>query len=181
MDAAEMDVIRATARLPGFHTEIEHMRAVEDGTEEISIALRAIPRSRPSFVRLKPPVVDAGHAVRLAGLLSGPRVFAVPVGARAATTERRCIAFRGGERLAGLDRRAQGSLGLVIATVGFLPRSRRTCAVSIGVLSASFPQAKLITKDETLASPPELGKLWPSAIAYQDSRTLIRRNIPGGY
>jgi hypothetical protein len=50
---AEMDVMRATARLPGLDTESEHRRAIEDGTEEISIGLRALLRS-PSFVRLKP-------------------------------------------------------------------------------------------------------------------------------
>jgi hypothetical protein len=69
--------------------------------------------------------------MRLAALLSGRARLRGPVGARAAATERRRIAFRGGARLTGLDRRAQASLGLVIATVGFLPGSRRTCAMSV--------------------------------------------------
>jgi hypothetical protein len=61
------------------------------------------------------------------------------VGARAAAAERRCTAFRGGAWLAGLDRRAPDSLGLVIAAswfwidgyIVFLTEGRAACCDDI--------------------------------------------------
>jgi hypothetical protein len=49
MDAAKMDVTRASARLPGLDIEIVHRPAVEDDIEEISI-VSATP-SVEAFVR----------------------------------------------------------------------------------------------------------------------------------
>jgi hypothetical protein len=52
----------------------------------------------------------------LAALFAAARL-GTAVGARVAATERGCIAFRGRAWLAGLDRRAQDSLGLVVAGI----------------------------------------------------------------
>jgi hypothetical protein len=50
VDAAETDTTWATARLPGLDIEIMHRRAVEGGSEQISINLRPMP-SFKAFAR----------------------------------------------------------------------------------------------------------------------------------
>jgi hypothetical protein len=74
-----MDVIRASARLPGLDIEIVHRRAAEDGTEEISIGLRAIPRVEV-FIRAFEATGLWTHAMQSAWqpCLVATRVFAVP-------------------------------------------------------------------------------------------------------
>jgi hypothetical protein len=122
-------------------------------------------------------VADAGHAMRLAALLGDRARLRRPcAGCRNRAAVHRVL------RMSAAGRITSSGSGLARPCHRerrFLPRSRWMCAMSIGFPSegwcsntvmTSFPPPKLIAKEETLALPPELGKLWSSAIAYQAAR-----------
>jgi hypothetical protein len=108
MDATEVASSARTPGFPGLDTEIAHRRAVEDGTDEISIGLGAVPR--PPGRGRRP--CNAPGSLAWRPRASSPSVRGLPQpggGASRPADERGWSDY-----IVGL----RGSLGLVIASVG---------------------------------------------------------------
>jgi hypothetical protein len=161
--------------------EIVHRRALED--EEISIGLRATPRSRPSFVRLKPPGCGRRPWNAPGSLAWWPRASSRSRGrsgcrhrAAAHRVPRRSAARRIGSSGSGLARTCRRERRL-LARIAMDVRHVYRLAECI------LSTAKLITNDEGRNSGIT-SRVWQT-LAKHDcvsaSRSLIRRNIPCGY